>query len=125
MKRYQLLLSILTALAISSFTFSLIIPSAYANPQVTVYTCTVTAPDGLNVRVAPTVQSAIVATYPAGTVLNYTEIVEGEVIEGNPRWGHSVQGNYFWMGGTDHPDGTATGQSKRVTTVQSSGHPVG
>ena len=68
------------------------------------YTCTITADDGLNIRVAPTAHSAIVAWYPRGTVLNYVEIVGGEFIDDNPFWGHSVQGHYFWMGGTDHPE---------------------
>jgi phage tail protein X len=67
--------------------------------------CTATAPNGLNVRAAPTVQSAVVATYPPGTILNYVEVVNGEVINGNPLWGRSMQWHYFWMGGTDHPDG--------------------
>ena len=66
---------------------------------------TVTA-DTLNVRSAPNTQSAIVATYTRGSVLNYIEVVDGENVAGNPRWGHSVQGHYFWLGGTDHPNGT-------------------
>jgi Tfp pilus assembly protein FimV len=68
-------------------------------------TCKVTAANGLNVRAAPTSQSALIASYPPGTVLNYTEVVNGENVAGNPRWGHSEQGHYFWMGGTDHPNG--------------------
>jgi hypothetical protein len=62
--------------------------------------------DTLNVRAAPNTQSAIVATYARGSVLNYFEVVDGENVAGNPRWGHSVQGHYFWLGGTDHPNGT-------------------
>ncbi len=77
-----------------------------ASQSLALHTCTITAADGLNIRVAPTVQSAIVAWYPRGTVLNYIEVVEGEFIHGNPFWGHSWQGDYFWMGGTDHPEGT-------------------
>ena len=68
-------------------------------------TCKVTAPNGLNVRAAPTSQSALIASYSAGTVLNYIQVVNGENVAGNPRWGHSEQGHYFWMGGTDHPNG--------------------
>lgn len=68
-------------------------------------TCTVTSPDGLNVRTAPTTQSDIIASYPPGNVLNFVDIVNGEVIEGNPLWGRSRQGHYFWMGGTDRPNG--------------------
>jgi LysM domain len=68
-------------------------------------TCKVTASSGLNVRAAPTSQSALIASYPPGTVLNYIEVVIGENVAGNPRWGHSEQGHYFWMGGTDHPNG--------------------
>ena len=68
-------------------------------------TCTVTADQGLNIRAAPTSQSALIASYPKGTVLNYIEVVHGETVDGNPNWGHSQQGHYFWMGGTDHPNG--------------------
>ena len=68
-------------------------------------TCEVTASQGLNVRPAPTSQSALIANYPIGTVLNYIEVVIGENVAGNPRWGHSEQGYYYWMGGTDHPNG--------------------
>jgi len=67
--------------------------------------CRVTSPSGLNVRAAPTTQSAIIARYPPGTDLNFVEVVNGEVIRGNPRWGRSRQGRYFWMGATDHPHG--------------------
>ena len=67
--------------------------------------CTVTSPDGLNVRACPTTHSAIIARFPSGTVLNFVEVVNGEVIEGNPHWGRSRQGHFFWMGGTDHPNG--------------------
>jgi hypothetical protein len=62
--------------------------------------------DALNVRTQPNSQSTLVATYPRGTTLNYYEVVDGEKVDGNPRWGHSVQGHYFWLGGTDHPNGT-------------------
>jgi LysM domain len=68
-------------------------------------TCTITSAGGLNIRAAPTVQSAIMAWYPPGTTLNFVEIVEGEVVEGNPFWGRSLQWHYYWMGGTDHPNG--------------------
>jgi hypothetical protein len=68
--------------------------------------------DALNVRTAPNDQAAIVATYNRGSVLNYVEIVDGENIAGNPRWGHSAQGHYFWLGGTDHPNGI-----ERLATV--------
>jgi LysM repeat protein len=68
-------------------------------------TCTVTAAQGLNVRAAPTSQSALIASYPKGTVLNYIEVVHGETVDGNPNWGHSQQGHYYWMGGTDRPNG--------------------
>jgi LysM repeat protein len=68
-------------------------------------TCKVTAANGLNVRSQPTSQSTLIASYPTGTVLNYIAVVNGENVAGNPRWGHSEQGHYFWMGGTDHPNG--------------------
>ena len=68
-------------------------------------TCKVTAANGLNVRAQPTSQSTLIASYPAGTVLNYIEVVKGENVDGNDNWGRSEQGHYFWMGGTDHPNG--------------------
>ncbi len=68
-------------------------------------TCKVTAPQGLNIRAQPNSQSALIASYPIGTVLNFIGVVNGENVNGNPRWGHSQQGHYFWMGGTDHPNG--------------------
>jgi LysM domain len=80
----------------------LFIPSV-APPQPK--TCKVIAANGLNVRAAATSQSALIASYAPGTVLNYIEVVNGENVAGNPRWGHSEQGHYFWMGGTDHPHG--------------------
>ncbi len=67
--------------------------------------CTITAESGLNIRTAPTTQAAIVGWHPKGTTLNFVEVVEGEVMEGNPLWGHSEQGHFFWMGGTDRPNG--------------------
>lgn len=66
--------------------------------------CTVTI-DNLNIRSQPNSQSTIIATYPYGTALNFIEVVEGENVDGNPYWGHSKQGHYFWLGGTDHPNG--------------------
>lgn len=70
-----------------------------------VNSCTVTTASGLNIRSAPTSQSTIISSYPSGTVLNYIEIVNGENVDGNPNWGHSEQNHYYWMGGTDHPNG--------------------
>jgi hypothetical protein len=71
--------------------------------QETLVTVTV---DALNVRTAPNEQATVVSTFNRGSVLNYFEVVDGETVAGNPRWGHSVQGHYFWLGGTDHPNGT-------------------
>lgn len=68
-------------------------------------TCKVTAANGLNIRTAPNTQASIVSRQPAGTVLNYIEVVGGEKVEGNDRWGHSQQNHYFWLGGTDRPNG--------------------
>jgi hypothetical protein len=62
--------------------------------------CTVTI-ESLNIRTTPNTELPTVVSYPRGTVLNFIEIVEGEMVEGIPYWGHSVQGRYFWMGGTD------------------------
>jgi hypothetical protein len=74
------------------------------HPNGTEILATVTV-DALNVRSAPTEQSTLVTTYPRGSILNYYEVVQGETVAGNPRWGRSVQGHYFWLGGTDHPNG--------------------
>src|SRR5438128_130714 len=57
-------------------------------------TCTVTSSSGLNVRAAPNTQSSIVNRFPQGTVLTFFEVVNGENVQGNPRWGHSDQGYY-------------------------------
>lgn len=59
----------------------------------------------LNVRARPTSGSAWIASFPEGTSLNFQEIVEGEMVDGNPYWGHSLQNHYYWMGGTDRPQG--------------------
>ena len=75
------------------------------NVMLSLQTCTVTAANGIKIRVAPTTQSTVVTIYPIGTPLNFVEVVNGEFVEGNPRWGHSIQGHYFWMGATDRPNG--------------------
>src|SRR5437764_5814412 len=67
--------------------------------------CTVTSPIGLNARASATSQSAKVNSFSPGTVLTFFEVAIGENVQGNPRWGHSNQGYYFWLGGTDHPNG--------------------
>ncbi len=71
------------------------------SPQI----CTVTSDGGVNVRAAPTTQSAIIARYPKGTDLNFVNVVNGESVNGNPLWGHSQQGHYFWLGATNRPNG--------------------
>jgi hypothetical protein len=76
-----------------------------ANPQrsqvyLKTQLCTVTTAT-LNVRVRPCTKSAIVATYSQGTVLNFIQVMEGEIVSNNPYWGYSTQGHYFWMGGTN------------------------
>jgi LysM domain len=70
-----------------------------------VKTCKVTVAEGLYIRSEPTSKSTRIAGYPIGTVLNYIEVVNGENVNGNPHWGHSKQNHYYWMGGTDHPNG--------------------
>ncbi len=75
-------------------------------PPITVNkNCTVTSPIGLNARAAATSQSAKINSFSPGTVLSFFEVVIGQNVENNPRWGHSNQGYYFWLGGTDHPNG--------------------
>jgi LysM repeat protein len=83
----------------------LFIPPVTPPPPPPPKTCKVTAAQGLNIRSAPNSQSTLIASYPPGTVLNYIAVVNGENVAGNPRWGHSEQGHYYWMGGTDHPNG--------------------
>jgi hypothetical protein len=68
-------------------------------------TCTVTASDGLNARAAPNTQPPVLHSFTQGTVLTFFEVVNGQNVQGNPHWGHSDQGYYFWLGGTDHPNG--------------------
>lgn len=68
-------------------------------------TCTVTSANGLNARAAPTSNSTLINSFSPGTVLSYFEVVKGENVARNPLWGHSDQGYYFWLGGTDHPNG--------------------
>ncbi len=68
-------------------------------------TCTVTSANGLNARTVPTSKSTLINSFSPGTVLSYFEVVNGENVAGNPLWGHSDQGYYFWLGGTDHPNG--------------------
>ena len=71
-----------------------------------VRTCTVTSSIGLRHRAAPNTQSAEVGqASPQGTVLTFFAVVNGENVDGNPRWGQSDQHYYFWLGGTDHPNG--------------------
>jgi LysM domain len=70
-----------------------------------VNSCMVTIASGLNIHSAPTSQSTLITSYPLGTVLNFIEVVNGENVNGNSHWGHSKQNHYYWMGGTDHPNG--------------------
>jgi len=79
--------------------------SATQNTALAPQLCTVMSPGGLNIRTAPTTRSAIVARYPRGSVLNFVQVVNGEDLEGNPHWGRSRQGHFFWMGGTNRPNG--------------------
>ena len=70
-----------------------------------VKTCTVTVTH-LNARGAPNAQSATLGQgFTQGTVLTFFEVVNGQNVQNNANWGHSDQGYYFWLGGTDHPNG--------------------
>jgi hypothetical protein len=69
-------------------------------PLLTMQFCRVTL-DSLNIRTTPNTELPPVTSFPRDTVLNFIEVVEGEMINGIPYWGHSAQGHYFWMGGTD------------------------
>lgn len=74
-------------------------------PQIGLHYCTVTALEGINIRAAANTHSAIFATYPQGTVLNYDKVVQGEPVNGTADWGHSMQGHYYWLGATDYSNG--------------------
>jgi hypothetical protein len=74
-------------------------------PIVVSLTCKITATDGLHARALPNTQSALLHTFPQGTVLTFFEVVMGETVDGNAHWGHSDQGYYCWLGATDHLNG--------------------
>jgi hypothetical protein len=84
---------------------SITLQGVFADTTATAETCRVILAEGLNVRVAPTRQSALVTRSLHGTVLNFVQVVHGEDISGNSLWGLSKQGHYFWLGGTDCPNG--------------------
>ncbi len=82
---------------------ALFIPAMTGAPVVK--TCTVTV-DHLNARAAPTRQSDLIGPgFNRGTVLTFIEVVIGQYVDGNPHWGHTDRHYYFWLGGTDHPNG--------------------
>jgi hypothetical protein len=74
-------------------------------PPIGLKTCTVTSSIGLKARAAPNTQCPELDVFPQGTVLNFFEVQQGQNVGGNSNWGHSYQGYYFWLGGTDHPNG--------------------
>lgn len=53
--------------------------------------------------------------YPPGFSLSFDEVVRHAPPRGehssNPNWGHNMDGDdfYFWLGGTDNPDGRSNG----------------
>jgi len=70
-----------------------------------VHQCTISEPAGLHMRAEPNTAAAIIDTFPQGTHLEFVAVVFGEDIAGNPRWGQAPQGYYFWLGGTNRPNG--------------------
>ena len=72
---------------------------------VEVQQCTITEPTGLHLRTEPNTAAAIINTFPVGTPLEFVTVVFGEDIAGNPRWGLAPQEYYFWLGGTNRPNG--------------------
>lgn len=69
------------------------------------YECHVTIP-ALIIRTWPERRDENRAgTSYEGDQLKFFELVYGEVYQGNNLWGHSVQNQFYWMGGTDCPDG--------------------
>lgn len=80
-----------------------------ANPQqakiyLKTQSCTVTVAS-LNARERPTAKSSIPTSHPQGSVLTFIEVIEGEPVSGISHWGHSTDGSYFWMGGTNRQQG--------------------
>ncbi len=53
----------------------------------------------------PTENSHSVHTAKRGDWLSFIHVVSGENIKNNSRWGQSEMNWYFWLGGTDHPNG--------------------
>lgn len=77
----------------------------------------------LNARTRPNTQAAIVASHARGTILKLYEVVEGENVDHNPRWGHAPQGYYFWLGGTDHPYGAVIEATVTVASLNARAQP--
>ena len=68
--------------------------------------CKVMATKGLYVRAKPKHTARVTVSYPKGAIIQYVQVDhEGEDVDGNSNWGIRTQGDYFWMGSTDHPDG--------------------
>ena len=56
-------------------------------------------------------QAHCIGQYPPGFALSFDEVVRhappSNEHSSNPNWGHNRDGDeyYFWLGGTDHPNG--------------------
>lgn len=66
--------------------------------------------DELNVRVAPNTKAALGGSQRLvrGDQFSYTELVQGESVQGVSTWIHSTKGNYVWAGGTNIAGNIAT-----------------
>lgn len=62
---------------------------------------TVTADDGVNVRVAPNTSAQVTQALPKGSSISYQEVVTGESVNGNSSWLHE-NGLFTWTGATDY-----------------------
>ena len=64
----------------------------------------------LNIRrLWPSSAADWLGSVPPGVPLAYTGFTTGESVAGNANWYRDPDGNYFWAGGTDHPDPGAIG----------------
>jgi len=76
-------------------------PAPGGAPQAT----TVKTVSNLRVRKgAPSLTAPVDRTIPAQTTLAVTAIVKGDAVNGNNKWYADGAGNFFWSGGTDHPN---------------------
>ncbi len=78
------------------------IAPAVNNPPPAITVRTITA---LNLRAgAPSATALVRRVIPANTTLNANGVFTGDAVSGNNKWYSDGAGNFFWSGGTDHPN---------------------